>query len=96
MDVLTLDIEGCELTVLQDLNESLCDGTQRPIVYLELHEPFYRSGDLEWLRKQFVEEWGYQIQTVQPGYWLCLPKAVGLGESAQPTDIEQRAHACSG
>ena len=76
MDVLTLDIEGCELAVFQDLNKSLCDGTQRPIIYLELHEHFYRPGDLQWLREHFIQEWGYQIQTVHTGHWLCTPKAM--------------------
>ena len=71
MDLLFMDIEGCEIPVLKDLEEILCS-QRKPVIYLETHEMFYRPGDFDWMRT-LLERSGYSTKTIDQRHLLCLP-----------------------
>jgi len=71
MDLLFMDIEGCEIPVLKDIEEILYS-PRRPVIYLETHEMFYRPGDVDWMRT-LLEHSGYSTKTIDTRHLLCLP-----------------------
>jgi len=72
MDLLFMDIEGCEIEVLKNIRSLLCDGPKRPVVFFELHPYFYRSGD-EASLNGFFEECDYSTERIS-GHLLCALK----------------------
>ena len=72
MDLLFMDIEGCEIEVLKNIRSLLCDGPKRPVVFFELHPYFYRSGD-EASLNVFFEECDYSTERIS-GHLLCTPQ----------------------
>lgn len=88
MDALVMDIEGCEIEVLEDLRPVLQGAGRRPLVYVELHEPYYRPGQRERLEALFRDA-GYAIMTVQT-HWLCTPPDAGA-LPATPAQRDQLA-----
>ena len=70
-DLIFMDIEGCEVAVIPDLEALLRGHGRGPIVYFELHSHYYRPGDFEHLQSLFRES-GYSMQRIG-GHLLCLP-----------------------
>jgi FkbM family methyltransferase len=71
-DLIFMDIEGCELEVLHDLQPILRAEGRRPLVYFELHRSFYGEAGLAWLRDLF-ERSGYGTRRVAE-HLLCTPE----------------------
>ena len=71
MDLLFMDIEGCEIEVLKDIEPLVRGQGKQPIVLLEHHHAFYRPGDYQWLESLFRES-GYTVTRIV-GHVLCLP-----------------------
>ena len=70
-DLIFMDIEGCELEVLYDLQTLLRAETGRPILYFELHRDFYGKAGVDWLRR-LMDQSGYATRTVA-AHLLCIP-----------------------
>ena len=85
MDLLFMDIEGCEIAVLKDIR-SLLAGQKRPVVFFELHRGFYRAGDQEWL-EGFFANCGYSTEIVG-NHLLCVPLDMPVPQSAAGLRME--------
>lgn len=72
MDLLVMDIEGCEIEVLKNIRSLLCGGPKRPVVFFELHPDFYPSGTEASLYR-FFEECGYATERIS-SHLLCTPQ----------------------
>lgn len=74
MDVLFMDIEGCEIKVFKDMQKLLLsEHRKRPIIFFESHEQFYHPEDLEWI-KNLMNECNYSIQNITEYHILCRPQ----------------------
>ena len=78
-DLLFMDIEGCELEVLADLQPLLRDEGRRPMIYFELHRAFYGQEGVRWLEALFDRS-GYSCERVA-GHLLCRPSRAAAGAS---------------
>ena len=78
MDLLFMDVEGCEVGVVADVEPVLRACGARPIVYMETHAQFYGFAERDRMREVLTES-GYKIETIG-GHWLCTPHA------PEPTD----------
>lgn len=77
-----MDIEGCELQVLQDLQPLLRGADERPTVYLELHRAFYGEEGITWLRHLFDRS-GYSTRSID-AHLLCMPTDAPRGPEIEP------------
>jgi hypothetical protein len=91
-----MDIEGCELEVLHDLQSFLRTTTKRPIVYLELHRVFYGEAGVDWLR-MFCDRNGYSSRVVGT-HLLCVPvqgprgtPVARFNQAAVPSNTQESA-----
>lgn len=73
IDLLFMDVEGCEVGVVTDIEPVLRASGARPIVYMETHTQFYGFAELERMREVLTES-GYKIEAIG-GHWLCMPPA---------------------
>lgn len=71
-DLVFMDIEGCELEVLHDLQPVLRGDGKRPLICLELHRAFYGDGGVHWLHTLF-EQSGYGVRRVAE-HLMCTPE----------------------
>ena len=71
MDLLFMDIEGCEIEVLKDIRSLLTVGSKRPVIVFELHPQFYRAGDEKWLETFFASN-HYSTERIR-SHLLCIP-----------------------
>lgn len=73
VDLLFMDVEGCEVGVLADIEPFLGVGETQPIVYMETHAQFCGALDLERMHSLFTDR-GYSIEVIGR-HWLCIPPA---------------------
>lgn len=70
-DLVVMDIEGSEVDVIGDLSSAMPRWPSKPIVFFEIHEAFYRPGELDGMRRALTAA-GYRID--QTGrHLLCSP-----------------------
>ena len=86
-DLIFMDIEGCELEVLYDVQPLLRTGPARPIVYLEMHRTFYGDAGVEWLHTLFNRS-GYATRSIG-GHLLCTPVEAARGAPVEPFEAER-------
>ena len=67
-NVIFMDIEGCEMEVLHDVQPLLRRDAARPAIYFELHQAFYGQAGLDWLRRLF-EQSGYDCSRIGNHWW---------------------------
>jgi FkbM family methyltransferase len=71
-DLIFMDIEGCELEVLHDVQPILRAGGNRPVIYFELHRAFYGPDGVTWIADLF-ERAGYRTRRIDE-HLLCIPE----------------------
>jgi FkbM family methyltransferase len=72
-DLIFMDIEGCEVQVIPDLEPLLRGAGKRPVVYFELHAQFYKPGDQAALEALF-HDCGYVTERIA-NHLLCSPRS---------------------
>jgi FkbM family methyltransferase len=71
-DLIFMDIEGCEVQVLPDLEPLFRSSGKRPAVYFELHPHFYKPGDQAAIERLF-HDCAYTTTRIA-GHLLCTPE----------------------